>query len=112
MLAGYTQPAPAQPATSDQQQRRFNVAVEVPEDADGSQAVLIKVNDDRGETISYDETHNPGDRFTVTVTTQRGDREQASAFHYLRFGIAGTDGFVVIATTRPELLGALPGRPR
>jgi len=43
---------------------------------------------------------------TAIAQAEIADREQASAFHYLRFGIDGTDGFVVIATTRPELLGA------
>ena len=43
---------------------------------------------------------------TAIAQAEIADKEQASAFHYLRFGIDGTDEFVAIATTRPELLGA------
>ena len=32
--------------------------------------IAIKVIDDRGETTAYNETHNPGDKFTATVTAQ------------------------------------------
>jgi beta-lactam-binding protein with PASTA domain len=67
-----TSSEPEQPSASvgSGQQRRFSVDVEVPSDADGSQQVLIKVDDDRGDTIAYDEAHSPGDKFTVTVPTQ------------------------------------------
>ena len=51
-------------------ERRFNVAVEVPADADGPQSVLIKVIDARGETNAYEQEHNPGDKFSTSVTTQ------------------------------------------
>jgi valyl-tRNA synthetase len=43
---------------------------------------------------------------TAIAQAEVTDKEQASAFHFLRFGIEGSDGHVVIATTRPELLGA------
>jgi beta-lactam-binding protein with PASTA domain len=65
-----TEPAPEQPSATSGQQRRFNVGVEVPAEDTGSQQVEIKVDDDRGETTVYDESHNPGDKFTVTVATQ------------------------------------------
>lgn len=51
------------------QERRYNVAVEVPEAAEGLQEVRIVVEDDRGETIAYQRYHEPGDRFTESVTT-------------------------------------------
>jgi len=44
--------------------------VEVPADADGPQSVLIKVIDARGETNAYEQEHNPGDKFSTSVTTQ------------------------------------------
>ncbi len=59
----------AEPSAASGDERPFSVAVEVPSDADGSQQVLIKVHDNRGETIVYDEMHYPGDKFTQTVTT-------------------------------------------
>lgn len=65
-----TEPEPEEPTTSSGEQRRFSVAVEVPADADGAQQVLIKVDDDRGETTAYDRTHYPGDKFTKNVTTE------------------------------------------
>lgn len=65
-----TEPAPEQPTATSGQQRRFNVGVEVPAEDTGSQQVEIKVDDDRGETTVYDESHNSGDKFTVTVATQ------------------------------------------
>jgi len=43
---------------------------------------------------------------TAIAQAEIADREQSSAFHFLRFAIDGSDRFVVIATTRPELLGA------
>ncbi len=43
---------------------------------------------------------------TAIAQAEVTDKELAGAFHYLRFGIEGQDGHVVIATTRPELLGA------
>lgn len=61
--------SPEQPTTSGEH-RRFSVAVEVPEDAEGAQQVQIKLVDNRGETTAYDEAHDPGDKFTVTVSTQ------------------------------------------
>lgn len=51
-------------------ERRFNVAVEVPADAGEPQDVVIKVNDNRGETVAYEETHDPGDKFTTPVDTE------------------------------------------
>ena len=70
---GYEPQVPEQPnsgATTSQPERRFNVAVEVPADAEGSQRVSIVVNDSRGETIAYEQDHNPGDSFTTPVTTE------------------------------------------
>lgn len=61
---------PIEEPTTTGEQRRFNVAVEVPDDAEESQEVLIKVNDDRGETIEYKETRYPGDKFTVPIDTE------------------------------------------
>ncbi|MHB9037868.1 MAG: protein kinase domain-containing protein [Armatimonadota bacterium] len=55
-------------ATPSGQSRRFKVNVEVPADADGEQDVQIIVSDDRGETTAYQETRQPGDRFTEIVT--------------------------------------------
>ncbi|HOJ34713.1 MAG TPA: valine--tRNA ligase [Candidatus Hydrogenedentes bacterium] len=43
---------------------------------------------------------------TAIAQAEVADREVASAYHFLRFGIEGTDEYVVIATTRPELLPA------
>jgi len=43
---------------------------------------------------------------TAIAQAEIADKEKASAFHYLRFGIEGSDEHVVIATTRPELLAA------
>jgi valyl-tRNA synthetase len=43
---------------------------------------------------------------TAIAQAEIADKEVASAFHYLRFGIEGTDEHVAIATTRPELLAA------
>ena len=60
-----------QPAdTSTKNQNRFNVAVEVPTDAEGVQDVRIVVDDGRGETTPYQEMHQPGDKFTVRVVTE------------------------------------------
>lgn len=43
---------------------------------------------------------------TAIAQAEVTDKEQSSAFHYLRFGIEGSSEHVVIATTRPELLAA------
>jgi valyl-tRNA synthetase len=44
---------------------------------------------------------------TAIAQAEIVDKDQASAFHYLRFGIESEDrDYVVIATTRPELLPA------
>ncbi len=43
---------------------------------------------------------------TAIAQAEVADKERDSAFHYLRFGIEAADGYVVIATTRPELLPA------
>lgn len=44
---------------------------------------------------------------TAIAQAEIVDKELPSAFHYLRFGIEGADGqYVVIATTRPELLAS------
>jgi beta-lactam-binding protein with PASTA domain len=64
------EPVPPDSSSTSGEQRRFSVAVEVPGDADGAQEVLIKVDDDRGETTAYDRTHYPGDKFTKNVTTE------------------------------------------
>lgn len=53
---------------SDSQERNFSITVSVPSDADGQQEVRIVVNDDRGETTAIQEFHDPGDKFTPTVT--------------------------------------------
>jgi len=50
------------------QQRKFSVAVEVPEGTDTSQEVRIVVDDDRGEQIVYQRYHEPGDAFREPVT--------------------------------------------
>ena len=47
----------------------YRVAVQVQNDADGSQDVKIVVNDDKGENTVYDQSHEPGDKFTIPVTT-------------------------------------------
>lgn len=46
------------------------------------------------------------DFHTAIAQAEIADKEKASAFHYLRFGIEGSGEHVVIATTRPELLAA------
>ncbi|MDX9971441.1 MAG: valine--tRNA ligase [FCB group bacterium] len=43
---------------------------------------------------------------TAIAQAEVTDKEVASAFNYLRFGVEGSDEYIVIATTRPELLGA------
>jgi len=43
---------------------------------------------------------------TAIAQAEVTDREVPSAFHYLRFPIQGSDAYLVIATTRPELLPA------
>ncbi len=44
---------------------------------------------------------------TAIAQAEITDKEMPSAFHYLRFGVEDGDReFIVIATTRPELLGA------
>lgn len=55
--------------TDSSVERKHNVAVEVSDRVEGPQEVKIVVNDDRGETISYLRTHQPGEDFTATVTT-------------------------------------------
>lgn len=57
-----------QTSSGPKNSRRFNVAVEVPDDADGAQKVSIVVNDDRGETTVYEESRDPGEKFTYAVT--------------------------------------------
>lgn len=54
--------------TATANERRFNVAVEVPEDSQGQQEVRIVVDDDHGESTAVQEFHNPGDKFTAPVT--------------------------------------------
>jgi len=65
---------PSQPEPSEEP-RKFNVKVEVPEDAEGEQEVRIVVNDDRGETTAYQESRQPGDQITATVTTYGSSAE-------------------------------------
>ncbi|MDZ4860282.1 MAG: valine--tRNA ligase [Candidatus Hydrogenedentes bacterium] len=43
---------------------------------------------------------------TAIAQAELVDKEVPSAYHFLRFGIEGSDEHVVIATTRPELLPA------
>jgi valyl-tRNA synthetase len=43
---------------------------------------------------------------TAIAQAEVTDKEVASAFNYLRFGVEGSDEYIVVATTRPELLGA------
>ena len=43
---------------------------------------------------------------TAIAQAEVTDKEVASAYHFLRFGIEGSDDYLVIATTRPELLPA------
>ena len=43
---------------------------------------------------------------TAIAQAEVVDKEVPSAYHHLRFGIEGTEEFLVIATTRPELLAA------
>jgi serine/threonine-protein kinase len=59
--------------TPSSQSHRFKVNVEVSPNLDGDQEVQIIVMDDRGETTAYQETRQPGDRFTEVVTAY-GDR--------------------------------------
>lgn len=54
-------------ASSDSQQRNFQIAVTVPEEADGQQEVRIIVDDDRGESTAVQEFHDPGDKFSKNV---------------------------------------------
>lgn len=43
---------------------------------------------------------------TAIAQAELVDKDVPSAYHHLRFGIEGSDDHLVIATTRPELLGA------
>ncbi|MGI6459716.1 MAG: valine--tRNA ligase [Candidatus Hydrogenedentales bacterium] len=43
---------------------------------------------------------------TAIAQAEVTDKEVASAYHYLRFPLQEPDGYLVIATTRPELLAA------
>ncbi|MCC6491332.1 MAG: valine--tRNA ligase [Candidatus Hydrogenedentes bacterium] len=43
---------------------------------------------------------------TAIAQAEVEDRERPAAFHYLRFGVDGSNEHIVIATTRPELLAA------
>lgn len=43
---------------------------------------------------------------TAIAQAEVEDRERPSAYHFLRFTILGADEYIVIATTRPELLPA------
>ena len=43
---------------------------------------------------------------TAIAQAEITDKERPSAYQFLRFGIEGTDDYIVIATTRPELLPA------
>jgi valyl-tRNA synthetase len=43
---------------------------------------------------------------TAIAQAEVVDKELPSAYQFLRFGIEGTENHIVIATTRPELLGA------
>jgi len=43
---------------------------------------------------------------TAIAQAEVADKEQPSAYHFLRFGIEDSDEYVVIATTRPELLAS------
>lgn len=43
---------------------------------------------------------------TAIAQAELTDKEVPSAFHFLRFGIENSDDYLVIATTRPELLAA------
>lgn len=59
----------SQDSTSTGEAHKYNIAVQVQNDADGAQEVKVVVNDDNGENIVYDQPHEPGDRFTIPVTT-------------------------------------------
>ena len=50
------------------QERKFNVDVEVPADAETSQEVRIVVDDDRGEQIVYQRYHEPGDTLREPIS--------------------------------------------
>lgn len=63
-------PADGNSGTASGQERKFDVAVEVPATDEGLQEVRIVVEDDRGETTAYQRYHEPGDKFTETVTTE------------------------------------------
>ncbi len=59
------------PMTRDTgEERRFSVSIEVPSDAEGAQEVLIKVTDADGERVTYQELHDPGDKFTTSVVAR------------------------------------------
>lgn len=58
-----------EPGAPAGEQRKFDVAVEVPREADGAQEVRIVVEDDRGEITAYQSYHQPGDKFTAPITT-------------------------------------------
>lgn len=55
--------------TTRQPERHFNVAIEVPADAEGDQEVKIVVDDANGESVAYQDMHSPGERFSKSVTT-------------------------------------------
>lgn len=53
---------------TDSSSRSFQVAVTVPPDASGDQEVRIVLTDSRGETTPFQETRQPGDKVSETVT--------------------------------------------
>ncbi|MDO8588139.1 MAG: protein kinase [Armatimonadota bacterium] len=50
------------------EQREFKVTVKVPTDGNGPQTVRITVEDDIGESVAYEQEHEPGDVFDQVVT--------------------------------------------
>ena len=54
-----------------QSQRAFRIFVTVPANADGAQDVRVVTIDDNGENTAYEQVHEPGERFTTTVTASR-----------------------------------------
>jgi len=49
-------------------EQAFSLSIKVPDTASEPQEVRVVISDQEGEQTAYDATHQPGDRFKVTVT--------------------------------------------
>lgn len=60
---------PDEPATAEPVKRTFNIKINVPEEAQGTQDVVVEVTDEDGTTTKYNQPHQPGENFSVPVST-------------------------------------------